>query len=228
MPILSQAEAFSRNLFTTPSFPKKEIAMKRLLHLVLLFVLIGCASGSAYAVSKLPRQSISLPAKQLAPLRQGEANFAFDLYHALPSGENLIFSPYSIYLAFGMVYAGAREQTAQEIASTLHYPEDPHPALNALSSDLERRAQATSEKEKGAFQLHITNALWGQKGYAFRAEYLDLLAKHYGTGVHLVDFQGAADASRQEINRWVAQQTGNRIREIVPPGAITPLTRLVL
>lgn len=202
--------------------------MKRLVHLILLFALVGCSSGTAYAVSNLPRESINLPAEQLAPLTQGEASFSFDLYRALPSKENLIFSPYSIYLAFGMVYAGAREQTAQEIASTLHYPENVHPALNALSSDLERRAQATSEQEKDAFQLNIANALWGQKGYAFRAEYLDLLAQHYGTGMYLVDFQGAPDASRREINRWVAQQTRNRIREIVPPGAINSLTRLVL
>ncbi|MFN3741717.1 MAG: hypothetical protein ACK4VW_03465, partial [Anaerolineales bacterium] len=77
--------------------------MKHLLHLILLFALVGCSGGTAYAVSSLPRESITLPAAQLAPLIQGEANFSFELYRALPSEENLIFSPYSIYLAFGMV-----------------------------------------------------------------------------------------------------------------------------
>lgn len=202
--------------------------MKRLTHLILLFVLVGCSSGVTYASSQLPRENVNLSTAQLTPLTEGETKFAFDLYHTLPANGNVIFSPYSIHLAFGMVYAGARGETAQEIAKTLYYPQNVHPALNALSAELERRAQAASDEEKDTFQLHIANALWGQKGYTFRAEYLDLLAQHYGTGVHLVDFQGAPEAGRQEINRWVAQQTRNRIREIVPPGAINSLTRLVL
>lgn len=202
--------------------------MKRLMHLILLFVLVGCSSGVTYASSQLPRENVNLSIAQLTPLTEGETKFAFDLYHTLPVDGNVIFSPYSIHLAFGMVYAGARGETAEEIAKTLYYPQNIHPALNALSAELERRAQAASDEEKDTFQLHIANALWGQKDLRFQAEYLDLLAQHYGAGVHLADFQGAAEASRREINRWVAEQTHDRIREITPPGTIDALTRLVL
>ncbi|HKS35838.1 MAG TPA: serpin family protein, partial [Verrucomicrobiae bacterium] len=42
------------------------------------------------------------------------------------------------------------------------------------------------------------------------------------------DFITEAEAAQGEINRWVAQKTKDKIRNILPPGSLTDLTRLVL
>jgi serpin B len=54
-----------------------------------------------------------------------------------------------------------------------------------------------------------------------------VLAKEYGAGMRTVDFQ-APEAARALVNRWTAQQTHDRIPEILPKGSIDLMTRLVL
>jgi len=78
------------------------------------------------------------------------------------------------------------------------------------------------------FALRVTNAVWGQKGFAFEQPFLDTLATSYDPGIDVTDFIGAPDASRTLINRWVESQTEDRIRELLPVGIIEPVTRMVL
>ena len=77
-------------------------------------------------------------------------------------------------------------------------------------------------------QLELTNAVWGQRGFAFRQAYLDTLAKYYGAGLRLSDFEHQAEAERVRINAYVAQQTKGRIKDLLPPGILDDLTRMVL
>jgi serpin B len=124
----------------------------------------------------------------LGALASGNTGFAFDLYHAvLPTvgSDNLIYSPYSISVAFAMVYAGARGQTEQEIASTLHYtlPQDRlHPSFNALDLELTTE-QRPDAQEEGELTLRIANSIWGQSGFNFEQAFLDTLAANYGAGM---------------------------------------------
>jgi len=204
------------------------------LGLVLLTGLAACvqpASGDVLRSDK-PRVSPAVSQSDLAALADGNNAFAFDLYQALkgPQG-NLFYSPYSISLALAMTYAGARESTEKQMAGTLHYtlPQDRlHPAFNGLDQALAGRGQGAKGKDGKGFRLNIVNAIWGQKGYPFLAQYLDLLAEDYGAGLRTLDFRNAPDAGRQVINNWVADQTEQRIKDLIPPGAIDPLTRLVL
>jgi serpin B len=170
---------------------------------------------------------------QMEQLVQGNNSFAFDLYHAIreESADNLIYSPYSISLAFSMVYAGARGQTEAEMAQVLHFlPQDEHhPAFNALDQYLASLAEdEDGDEENGRFQLNIANAVWGQVGLPFEEAYLATLAQQYGAGLRASNFVEQPEEARQEINDWIAQQTEERIEDILPPGAIDPTTRLVL
>jgi serpin B len=74
----------------------------------------------------------------------------------------------------------------------------------------------------------MVNASWAQHDYVFRSEYLDTLAAYYGAGVNLVDFVRAPESSRLLINDWVAQETENKIQDLLPEGAIDSATVLVL
>ena len=184
--------------------------------------------------SEKPREtSPDVPNEELAELVAGNNAFAFDLYRQLRAEAegNLFYSPYSVSLALAMTYAGARNETEQQMADTLHFTlaqDRTHPAFNALDLTLADRGEGAEGADGEGFRLNIVNRIWGQVGYAFRAEFLDVLAVNYGAGLALLDFAGAAEESRVTINDWIAEQTEDRIKDLIPPGALGPFTTLVL
>ena len=159
----------------------------------------------------------------------GNSEFAFDLYRILGDTDgNLFFSPYSISAALAMTYAGARNDTGRQMAETLGFtlPQSSlHPAFNAL--DLSLTARAVQDDDEG-FRLNIANSVWGQQDYGFLSGYLDTLAVNYGAQVRPVDFRGDPEDARARINDWVSDETEARVKNLVPQGAITPLTRMML
>jgi len=167
-----------------------------------------------------------------ALLVEGNSAFAFDLYQALKGGEgNLFYSPYSISLALAMTYAGARNETAAQMADTLHFllgQDKLHPAFKWLAAELASRGEGASGKDEKGFRLNIVNAIWGQTGYEFLINFLDILAENYGAGLRTLDFITEPEESRVTINDWVSNQTEGRIEDLIPQGAIDELTRLVL
>jgi serpin B len=46
--------------------------------------------------------------------------------------------------------------------------------------------------------------------------------------IQKLDFKANPDQAREDINAWVSSQTKNRISDLLPSGAITPLTNVVL
>jgi serpin B len=162
----------------------------------------------------------------VSPLVQSNTEFALALYDRLRTAEgNLFFSPYSISTALAMTYAGARGETAVQMAQTLRFHMDEavlHPAFGQLEVWLNEIEQ------KGDIQLRVANALWPHVKYKFLPEYLALLAKYYGTSVTTVDYAQQAEAARQAINAWVEEKTADKIKNLIPAGVLDALTRLVL
>ena len=155
---------------------------------------------------------------------EGNNAFALTLYAQLRRQDgNLFFSPESISTALAMTYAGARGDTAAAMAKTLHFtlpPDRLHPAMGALLGDLNATHQG--------YQLRVANALWAQQGYKFLDDFLNLMKSDYGAGFNQVDFKSPNDAARLTINQWVELKTENRIKDLLQPGTIDGLTRLVL
>jgi serpin B len=195
---------------------------------------LSACGPAQVAASQLSRvESPNAPASDLGQLVAGNTAFAFDLYQAVRSQSgNLVYSPYSISLAFSMVYGGAAGETARQMAEVLHYSLPAarfHPAFNTLDVALaDRPNQAVDVPEKERFQLSIANATWAQKDYAFLPAYLDLLALNYGAGMHLVDFRNAPETARKQVNAWVSEQTKKRIQDILPVNSVDLHTVLVL
>ncbi|MFH2101793.1 MAG: serpin family protein [Chloroflexota bacterium] len=215
--------------------------MKKGIHILcvtmVVFSLVLSACGpevEAIDASSLPRVSDpDADPGEVQALVAGNSAFAFDLYQALRATDtNLFYSPYSISLALAMTYAGARGETADQMAATLHLnlpDEDLHQAFNALDTDLASRPeQAVDVDEDQRFQLNIVNAIWGQQGYPFLEEFLDLLALNYGAGLRLADFVNAHEAARGEINDWVSRETNQRIEDLLAEGVLDPATVMVL
>jgi serpin B len=166
---------------------------------------------------------------------------AVDLHHQLATrDENLCISPYSIESALAMTYAGADGETRTEMARVLHFPTNDGgvPAsFSALQRSLQEMSAKTAEivKESKRFggphqpiTLHIANRLFAQKGYSFRDSFLSLVKQNFGGAFEPLDFIANPAAATQHINKWVADQTRERIRDLIPEGALDKTTRLVL
>ena len=186
-----------------------------------------------------------------AAIAQGATNFdlaakatnelAVDLNRQLATGDgNLCLSPYSIQSALAMTYAGADGETRTEMARVLHFPTNDGgvPAsFFALQRSLQEMSAKTAELVKQSkkiggpsepITLHIANRLFAQNGYKFREAFLSLVKQNFGGAFEPVDFIADPAAATQRINKWVADQTRDRIRDLIPGGALDKTTRLVL
>ena len=200
---------------------------------IMLLGLSGCTQyGQLVQSDKTRDTSPAVDQVDFAALVDGNNAFAFELYETLRQEEgNLFLSPYSISEALAMAYAGTRGETEKDMAQVLNFnlsQDRLHPAWNSLDLQLNERNQSAEQDEGEGFQLNVVNAIWGQQGYDFLDEYLDVLAQNYGAGLRIVDFINETEQSRITINQWVSDQTGGKIEDLVPPGAIDTLTRLVL
>jgi len=97
-----------------------------------------------------------------------------------------------------------------------------HPTFAALDAEL------NAIQKKGNVQLSVANSLWPQKGYPLLPEYVGLLKQHYGASPTSLDYVRATEAARKTINDWVETKTNRKITDLIKPGILDPLTRLVL
>jgi serpin B len=183
-----------------------------------------------------------------AVLITGMSHFTFDLYQKLSTDEeNLFFSPFGILLAMVMAYAGACKNTEQQMTDALHFrlPQSRlHPAMKALRHIIRKKHLFTSSEdvasrysawdsgvggiEEAPFWLNVANAIWIQKGYNLLPEFFETLKQNYGAKLQQLDFINNPETSRQTINAWVGKETLERIQELLPPGSIDALTKMLL
>ena len=176
--------------------------------------------------SVLPGEGLAPNKQEAVAIAKSGNEFAADLYAKLrlAEGTNLFFSPYSISLALAMTDAGAAGQTKAQIGKVLHLPSS-GPSVDSGFGSL-RKLLAPGGENRG-FELRIANRLWGQKGFSFHPEFLSVLKNNYGAELGQLDFRKSEDA-RQTINGWIARQTDDKIRDLLPSGVLNADTRLVL
>jgi serpin B len=183
----------------------------------LIFGMLWLSAMPAYAAVQKDMQSVT----------EGNTAFALDLYIKLGSQEegNFFFSPYSISTALAMIYAGARSNTAEDMAKVLHFgleQERLHAAFSELADHF------AFIEDQGYVKLSVANALWIQRRFELLQAFLTLTQKYYGAAVFQLDFVTETEASRQQINRWVAEKTYEKIDELLKAGDVTPETVFVL
>ena len=198
----------------------------------------GCDSGDAVPTDGAEggaAGTAEIKFEDITTLADGNNQFAFDLYRRLAGRDNLFFSPYSISTALAMTAAGARGNTETEMSTVLRLPlktERPGPS----DADRERvaatfaalQAELAADPEEDGYELNIANSLWGQETYPFKDTFVDLVAESFGGGFNPADFAGNAEAERVRINKWVEDETRERIVDLIPPGGVDAITTLVL
>ena len=204
---------------------------KKLLSLVIIVLAVGLVTAGTYFFV-FPYDPVKPPvADDTGASPEGiwevvTANnlFAFDFYNEIlgHDDDNLFFSPYSISVALAMTYEGARGDTADEMRSVFHFPDDDvlRPNSAAIYNSINRRDKS--------YTLRTGNALWVQQDYPFLDDYLFRIENYYGGKASNVDFVRETEKSRQLINSFIEKQTNNRIKDLIPEGALSSNTVLVL
>jgi serpin B len=171
----------------------------------------------------------SPPSARSDPLQSlvaSNTDFGLNLYGQLATkAGNVFFSPYSISTCLAMTYAGASGDTEEQMAQALGFGTDQQ-QFSLLFGELQRDLEAI--QEQNAIELKIANALWTQDGYPFAPTFLEIARGQYHASVNQADFTTGAAAATEAINGWVAQETHDKIQNILPPGSLNQLTRLVL
>jgi serine protease inhibitor len=186
----------------------------------------GKQKSIAFALSTFLVTMFSFQAIAIESDADANILFALDLYKQIKNSDgNLFFSPYSISTALAMTYAGARGNTKKQMTDVMHFSSS-NKSIHSSYSDL--NAQLKKVQKKGDVELNIANALWAQKGFNFIPEFTTLTSKYYEAAFEQLDFKGNAEAARRRINSWTAEQTKDRIQNVIPSGIIDAFTRLIL
>ncbi|XP_075038272.1 antithrombin-III [Mixophyes fleayi] len=165
-------------------------------------------------------------------LSKANSRFAMDFYKILAdsktNAENLFMSPLSISQAFTMVKLGSCDNTLKQLMEVFHFDkvserasDQIHYYMAKLNCRLYRKANKSSE-------LVSTNRLFGEKSLTFNQTYQEISEVIYGAKLWPLNFKEKAEESREIINNWVANKTEKKITNVVPEGAITADTILVL
>jgi serpin B len=182
--------------------------------------------GGEGDTSNTPLPEASVGAKKAA---ESVNAFAADLYGQLRGEDtNLIVSPYSVAVALAMTRAGTEGKTAAELDAVLHLPVkekiNDRQAFREMTESVTTAPRGAKQKP----ELAVANSLWLQQGYPWKKEFLAVGREDFHAGLFDVNFRSNPEGARGSINHWVEKETHNRIKDIVPPSALSTQTRIVL
>lgn len=163
-------------------------------------------------------------------LVQANNRFAIDIFRKVSPQptENAFLSPYSLSSALAMTWAGAKGETADEMAKALHLAEVPPGEVTRDFTAL-NAALAEAQTASGA-QLSVANSLWPDQNpeNPFMPEYLNSIEKDFAAGLFPVDYRNHSEEARLKINQWVEDKTQDKITNMLHPRDVTAAVRLAL
>ena len=173
--------------------------------------------------------------KLVEEVSQASNTFGVNLYRTKTLGSggkrtNIFLSPLSIFTALAMVNVGVRGETAYQLQKALNWNLISHPGEKIDPDSKMGRFLEAAMESSAAGPVKFANKLWLQKHFCTSAckNYAKKLIRNYGTDLGEVQFSLAPEKARQEINKWVANKTNGKIKELMESGSVSSLTRLVL
>ncbi|PVD18411.1 hypothetical protein C0Q70_20960 [Pomacea canaliculata] len=152
-----------------------------------------------------------------ASLSQSVTSFGASLYRQLTSGnlDNLIFSPFSVFVALAMTLLGANGNTKRELMTVLSVGRQQgvhqtlHNAIASLPTGLDPDTNLT---------LRVANAVYyNQSRITVLPGFSQNIQRLYGRALKPLE-QPNPEAA---INSWVEEVTDGMIQNLLPPGHIT-------
>lgn len=205
-----------------------------------MLLLIGCTiaaacgdgdGGSSAAQGPRAEPFVELVVERPAPespdvdtLVAGINAVGYDLftYSASQSDGDVVLSPASIGIAFGMADAGASGMTAAALEELFGYPVDGEArwaAFNAIEQQV---------TDVGEPVVRFANREFPDLGFSTVDGYDETLARWFGAAVEPLPLKTDSDGSTARINDWVSEETEGLIPDLLPPGFVNPDSVMVL
>ena len=150
--------------------------------------------------------------------------FSFNIYDKIDKGNaNVIFSGYSISNALSIIYAGAKEKTAEEFETILqnNSKQNIHKYYKALSEDLSLYRE---------FEILTANALWLQNSYKYDKNYEEIISSNYNAEINTANFKNKKnrEKAKEEINLWVKEKTKDNITDFIKSNMLSESSVLII
>ena len=171
--------------------------------------------------------AVSQNGTQRIPESISSANnqFAVDFYKQIldaEKGKNIFYSPASMYVAFSLLYEGAKENTAQQIEDVFGFESDAFARHNATA-----HALSSLNRDDDYATLEMANALWIANWFVPYESYLDITRSTYLADSQTVDFLDEDDGVKR-INDWAAEKTNDKIKEVITKDDVNGYTAMVI
>lgn len=132
----------------------------------------------------------------------------------LKKKKSFIYSPLSIEVALSMTAEGSAGETRKQFEKILGLPNSGiYKSLNVKHSE---------------YDFVSAQKVWLQKDYPVLPAFEKALKEDYQSTLERADFKSKAAEYVSTINKWVEDKTKNKIKDLIPPTALTSFTRLVL
>lgn len=156
-------------------------------------------------------------ARQASPLYADHASFAARLYEAMagPAADQLVWSPYSVACALGLITEGARGRTRAELE-------------RLLGSDTAAHLAVLDEAVAAGPELVTSTALWLREELPVEPDFEARMRGRAESSLCHADFRGDPEGAREAINADVAKTTRGLIPSLLARGTVTPDTMAVL
>ncbi|CAG7786214.1 unnamed protein product [Allacma fusca] len=139
------------------------------------------------------------------------------------SQPNFVFSPFSIVTLLGMLRAGANGKTLKELGTTMNVKSAAAGQLYNGFSELFSNLKTSSKKTNTTFTS--SNRLFIQDGFDILTDFQSTLKEKFKAPAQRMDFAQPNVAAL--INKVVSEDTNGNINDLISPGILNNMTRLV-
>ena len=132
-----------------------------------------------------------------------------EVYRGRKNGENLMISPISLEVDLGMFLNGLEGNSYQELLKTMGLQDYSKQELNSFFQTM----MTGIEKADEAAIFKGANAFWYNQHWEASQDFLNAIKSYFAAKAEAVDFSDPK--TKDIINAWCAEQTNDRIRDMV-------------
>jgi serpin B len=134
---------------------------------------------------------------------------------------NFLVSPLSAETVLALLQSGCKNETAQELRTALHLPDDKETVESAIKSLLPKL------KGSDLYTLHTANKIYVKEDFAIKDGFKKAAAQIYYADTDTIDFTQSVQAAKT-MNSWVEKHTNDKIHNLIDSNLLDQYTRAVL
>ncbi|WJX41306.1 hypothetical protein P8452_28676 [Trifolium repens] len=138
--------------------------------------------------------------------------------------KNAVISPLSLQTVLSIIAAGSEGSAQHELLSFLGSKSITD--LNTLSSQLVSSVLPDAAPLGGP-RITFANSIWVEKSLSLYPSFKQIVATDYMATLESHDFKNQAEKAIDKVNLWAEEQTNGLISDVLLPGSVDSLTRLI-